>query len=280
MKYIKTFEEKIEEELFLKQGWLKSKLLDDKSFAEGDVHQALMNIAHEKWDDNMSYENILDWIEKNMGKMPLFAMYFGKYNYQVCNGGHKQYFENGYASSESVGYGGSYTDIDKHEIFWNLFKDLDMKTKLKIGQEAYDIISKFELDLLDEETNCEYCDGNGEENCETCEGNGTIQCDECGGDGEIDDKECENCEGNGMIECGECEGKGKFKCGNCNGEGVRRTGRSVAVTDEWGLLDTRWYNINDEIMEEFNEYLKSLTINGEKIEDLIPLAKSTQNYNL
>ena len=33
-------------------------------------------------------------------------------------------------------------------------------------------------------------------------------------------------------------------------------------------------------MEEFNEYLKSLTINGEKIEDLIPLAKSTQNYNL
>lgn len=275
--------ESVEVSEFINQDKLKYLLLKDKDFAEGDVHQAIIDLAHDEWHKNKDwgYEDACNWLQKTFGNLALFAMYLGKYNYQVCNGGHAQYFDNGYASSESKGFSSNYEDIDKHEHFVELFKQLNLDNLLSSGKEAYNIISEFKLDLSDEVETCYSCGGDGEEECRFCSGDGNIDCDVCGGEGEDEEgNKCENCDGNGNIECEDCEGKGRFRCENCDGQGDVETGNKVPKTCMWERLDDRWYKINDKFMDEFNNYLKSLTLDDEKIPDLIELADKTQKYNL
>ncbi len=78
-------------------------------------HQSIMNIMYEQWqkEDAMSYSDILNWFETNYGSLAKFAVLIGKYNQQVCNGGHIQYFHNGYADGE----GGFMSDHDPSSPF-------------------------------------------------------------------------------------------------------------------------------------------------------------------
>ena len=47
----------------------------------------------------------------------------------------------------------------------------------------------------------------------------------------------------------------------------------------WNKLDDEWYDgVNDDFMEDFNNYLKSLTIAGEKIMDLFEISIFRPNY--
>lgn len=49
----------------------------------------------------------------------------------------------------------------------------------------------------------------------------------------------------------------------------------------WDKLDYEWYDdINEDIMEDFNDYLKTLILDGEKMMSLIELANSSQKYNI
>lgn len=260
---------------------LKTLLMKDKDFAEGEVFQGLLNVIHSFWDDKMSYDNIIDFVKNKFGNIPLFALFLGKYNYQVENGGHMQYYDNGYASANSRGFGRTYENIDIHEDFVELFKALAMDEILTNGSEALDIIKDFDLDLENEIETCSYCNGSGQENCYTCNGNGVIDCTECGGDGEIDGEECSNCGGDGVTPCEECDGNGTHNCDECDGSGEYDTGNTVPSNKEdWERLDNRWYEINEDLIKSFDGYLQSLTLDGERIADLVKLAKPTQQYNL
>ena len=263
----------------------KDLLMKQRDFAEGDVLNGIIDVAYNYWqkpeNKNLYYDNIVDYVGNEYGFLPLFCLLFGSYNGQVCNGGHNQYFYNGYASSTSRGLYGKYEDIEKHEEFVLLFKDLDFDTILPHGKIAYDIILSFELNLEDEIETCSECDGDGKIDCSECNGEGNKDCPECDGSGEVEENvECGNCDGKGYLECDECESNGKINCDNCGGEGEEETGEKVPEIKYWETLDTRWYKINTDIEKELNDYLKTLTLNGEKITDLIELAKSTQNYNL
>ena len=50
---------------------------------------------------------------------------------------------------------------------------------------------------------------------------------------------------------------------------------------KWDKLDDHWYDdINEDIMEDFNNYLKTLTLDGDKITNLIEFTNSSIKYNI
>lgn len=95
----------------------------------------------------------------------------------------------------------------------------DEKIVGKIKNNLY-AFNSFEFGDIENEVDCDYCDGAGETTCDYCEGNGTIECSDCGGEGEVD---CEDCGGSGEDEeenkCNTCNGGGKEECPDCSGDG-------------------------------------------------------------
>lgn len=67
---------------------------------EDGLHQALLNIAYDEWQKQKSWsmEDMLKYAG-SFGEIIEFAVLLGKYNQQVTNGGHSQYFDNGYSGS-------------------------------------------------------------------------------------------------------------------------------------------------------------------------------------
>jgi hypothetical protein len=288
MKEIKKFNKFIiineninDNEIIKNQEFIKKLLLKDHAFSQGDVHQAIMNIIHDQWENNRNYSyiDILHWVSTEFGKLFEFTMMLGKYNYQVENGGHSQYYYNGYASNKN-GRRGYYDNIDLHEHFVELFEDLDMVSILEHGKEAYGVITNFTLDLNDDVEQCSQCSGTGQMECEKCNGRGIVECDMCGGGGEIDDETCNDCSGDGEYECDECYGKGELECEDCSGDGEVETGYKSPDLDDWNILDKKWYGISNIVMEEFENYLKTLKLDGEDIKHLIDVSDSIQKFNI
>lgn len=62
---------------------------DDRDFKEGDVHQAILNVYYNRWQNHefKGYEEMVRKCEAELGKLAAFSILFGKYNQQVCNGG-------------------------------------------------------------------------------------------------------------------------------------------------------------------------------------------------
>jgi len=113
---------------------------NDKSYQEKDIHQSIMNIFFDKWNEDeckkLSYHKMVEWMEIEHGKLAAFAVLIGKYNQQVENGGHVQYYDNGYSSGD--------WSLDLHEKMKNLFVNLDFH-KTKQGAPVYEIISDLQL---------------------------------------------------------------------------------------------------------------------------------------
>lgn len=129
-------------------------------------HQTIMNIMYDYWkaqSQPMQYKEILEWFESKYGELAKFAVLIGKYNQQVTNGGHIQYFSNGYCD----GTGSSFCDHDiKLPLHKNLIellkrtkltcdtvkKALDILERLEIEQDDdYEIDNRYLLQDLDEE---------------------------------------------------------------------------------------------------------------------------------
>jgi hypothetical protein len=141
---------------------------NDSDYQNGDVHQSILNLAYEKWQGvGWSRTAWMGWVELELGKLAAFAVLIGKYNQQVCNGGHAQYFDNGYASGD----GGCFVDHDLdcplHAKMVSLFQELKFDST-KLGREVLAILEDFKVenitdfhhewdDDLDEEV--EYEDG-------------------------------------------------------------------------------------------------------------------------
>jgi hypothetical protein len=71
--------------------------------SDNSVHHAITNFCYDEFIKeehlkNLSYNEFVEHIEKKYGKQIKFALEFSELNYQVCNGGWCQYFNNGYGN--------------------------------------------------------------------------------------------------------------------------------------------------------------------------------------
>lgn len=85
-------------------------------------HQTLMNESYQLWTDEkgFTYENFLLEVEENLSENHLNAVITGNLNYQVENGGFRQWYDNGY-----------YASIDRLvEFFTKNFKDNEIIKKI------------------------------------------------------------------------------------------------------------------------------------------------------
>lgn len=91
---------------------VKQELLKNNNL---DVHQAIMNVCYDSYKQNLDtinqqreiqgnpkqpweYTALVEQSTNDFGELAGFAIMFGKYNEQVENGGHQQYWYNDYAS--------------------------------------------------------------------------------------------------------------------------------------------------------------------------------------
>lgn len=101
--------------------YLQSKSLPVAINAEG-TWQTLMDLFYGICDNSRSYAKIIevvyDTISDEAGERAaeyvIFAAMFAHYHYQVRNGGHYQYFDNGYASEHTQGFFADHRDIGLH----------------------------------------------------------------------------------------------------------------------------------------------------------------------
>src|SRR5690606_20722778 len=91
-----------------------------------DLHQSILDLAYRYWRDNehWSYYCLVTWIGLNYGSLAGFAVLVGKYNQQVQNGGHRQYFYNGYAGGRGAFGTRDCTECPLHMNMLALFQSL------------------------------------------------------------------------------------------------------------------------------------------------------------
>lgn len=258
MRRLKLFEE-FEQNNYI----FLTNLVKNDDFINGEYWQSILNVAYDIYNQKWNYSDMINNIDNVCDYEPelfKFAVLIGKYNQQVGNGGHTQYYDNGYASYSKDSWS-SKGDIDLHNDMVNYFEDLDLKDKLEIGKDVYNVINSFEVDIdEDDYVSCEHCDS-GSEECPECYGAGNVECPECGGDGEDDDgDECPNCGGEGEVECSECGGEGKVECSECGGDSEIDNDHKGEIENTYQLeeLDSKWYDIDDDFEKQFTGYLKSV----------------------
>ena len=94
-----------------------------------DAHQAIMNVAYDLYKKHLAeiqnkswtYSGLCQFTREQLGDLAEFAVLTGKYNQQVENGGHSQYWYNEYGSIE-----GQYKDLYLHMNlidYFTIFKD-------------------------------------------------------------------------------------------------------------------------------------------------------------
>ena len=137
MEQVKPFEissllkEKVVEEL--------SRQLESTSMQ--DIHQAIITVCYMEYNTYLAkankileekgsspmrwyYSNFLEWVRDQLGDLAEFAILIDKYNQQIFNGGHLQYWSNEYSSMN-----GQYKDLYLHmnmiEYFETFMKDID-----------------------------------------------------------------------------------------------------------------------------------------------------------
>lgn len=159
----------------------------DLQEADGCHWQAIMNVGYSKWQDGdfNGYNEMVCWMMGNYGPLAAMAVLLGKFNQQVCNGGHAQYWDNGYASSDGMGCMHNHKDMDNHKMLLDLVgKHLDIECK----DALIAILRMFDVD--ERNVSCEWCNGTGVEEEEDEDGNCIeIECDICSGSGESEETE-------------------------------------------------------------------------------------------
>ncbi|WP_295021137.1 hypothetical protein [Sulfurimonas sp.] len=113
---------------------------------EDGYHQVILNIMYEHWQDNAgSYKDTLEWYKNEYGELAQFAILIGKYNQQVCNGGHIQYFDNGYADGKS-GFAKQHDpDSPLHQTLTVLFSQSGLRDNTSTA--VFNILQEFRIAL-------------------------------------------------------------------------------------------------------------------------------------
>lgn len=136
-------------------------LKGNESIKEGDYHQALLDICYDKWQksEDAPYKDMATYARIEFGEFVEFALLTGIYNQQVTNGGHIQYYDNGYAD----GSGGCFSTHDSscplHNRLINLMRRLKLN-QTELEKKILSIYGDF-INYLDEELELieEHCPG-------------------------------------------------------------------------------------------------------------------------
>ena len=223
---------------------IKSHPAAQDSIKAGNYWQAILDVGYHYWQqaDDWRYRNMIDNAEKELGKYGAFFILLGKYNQQVCNGGHVQYFDNGYADGEGSCFSRHDIDCPLHWQLVELYKQYGLQDLVAHGKTVLDILKAFKVEVDDRRTITYTCD--------ECGGSGIIS-EFCECDGEKPDCEC--CAGTGHIKetCPDCDGDGET-------EGDNPERGSICNVYHLGELDTRYYNINEEFESAVDAHVKEL----------------------
>ncbi|MDD5603925.1 MAG: hypothetical protein PHG48_07640 [Eubacteriales bacterium] len=178
----------------------------------------------------------------------------GNYNYQVCNGGHYQYFDNGYASDGGGCFQSHDPECALHHEMIEAFNDVIMKNAPEEFKEAlrrgFKIMSKFNITVDEEryvDEECDECSAYGTVDCQHCDGNGVVE----GDDGE--ETTCPECGGSGTVKCSSCDGKGMVEVDNEN----YGQPDNLKILEK---LDDEWYEQDEQFMTALNAVAKKLIL--------------------
>ena len=109
-----------------------------------------------------SYGEMLDSARAKYGELFFTMTLVGKYNQQVCNGGHRQYFDNGYGERDGGGFGDSHDmSLPLHGELLKAFEEniLTMGIGLKQNEsirKAYGVMSKLSIEIDDDSESDNY----------------------------------------------------------------------------------------------------------------------------
>ena len=207
------------------------------SYKIGDFHQAMLDIAYDDWRDShgeWTYYEMLMNARAKYGELVFVMTIAGKYNQQVGNGGHYQYFDNGYGSVEGGGC------LSNHDPAMPLHREVIAGIKWlnemyaePVLEKALAIMSRVRILVDEDETTM--CD------CDECEGTGWLPDP---GDNDGEDVRCMACDGRGQVEC-DNDDKG-----------------CVCNHDELNVLDNEWFEVDEEFMAAMNR-IACLAIGGD-----------------
>lgn len=129
---------------------------------EASRWQALLNLGYREWqkdgNGNWDYAQMVAWAADTYGRAIKFFILIGKYNHQVGNGGHSQYFQNGFADGTG-GFGSDHDPgIPLHRELVELFDALGLR-QVPIGAKVFDIIKDFRIVTPGDEEGCEPAGG-------------------------------------------------------------------------------------------------------------------------
>ena len=194
--------------------------MDD--YEKKNYHQCLLNVVYNDWQTvdraaqilsrpelSWGYDDALNNAVKKYGPITKLATLIGKYNQQVGNGGHFQYFDNGYANEG----GGCMSNHDPDELILHQ----DMIDSMEECKDLFDCCPQYHpvLEIMKRfqpEVDTEAYD---ECECYNCNGSGTVsrEDEEDEDAGEWEDQ-CDDCDGTGYEQC-ENENRGMLLNQSC-----------------------------------------------------------------
>ena len=129
---------------------IRAALKDSK---EGCPWQRLMDLSYREWQKpenrKWCYRDMVEWAGETYGEMVKLFILLGTANYQICNGGFLQYFDNGYASGEGECFHHHDEDILLHREMLALLGKYGLH-RLEVGSEIYAILAAFRIVLNDD----------------------------------------------------------------------------------------------------------------------------------
>lgn len=153
----------------------------------------LREVFYKLWNDESSSikskTDMIHYALDNYGILPAFVILISNYIGQCFNGGHMQYWDNGYASAGSHGVFSNHADTELHELLLKLWQESGFNEFSKDGKNCYEIAKRFNVVEKDEE--CDYCGGSGQEEVEEEDEDGETYTDYT---------TCSNCSGSGYID--------------------------------------------------------------------------------
>jgi len=215
---------------------MKKKLVNiiknNENFIEhNDAQQAILDHFQYLWEDEdlcwaKYYGERLQYFNEKYGNIAALAVMLTEYDSQVSNGGHYQYYSDGYASW----YGADPGDISLHKLMVKYLKESSFLNDYpELFEKVLEITDTFFIELADEN---EY----DEQFCGICRGTGILE--------EVDEED----EQTGEYEiCYECEGSGVIR--------IEIPYDHITNDEFLNTLDNSWNAISEEVLNKFNVYL-------------------------
>ena len=209
-----------------------AEILADYEERQESVWQSILNVFYKRWQADQ-YKGYSEMIAAALEESEYYALaiLLGKYNQQVCNGGHVQYFDNGYASISGGGYASTKDNIELHQELEDLAGKLLPESDLK--EVLMECLKKFEGRISE-----------GSEECGDCNGEGGWYTEE---EEEYEDEDGEMSYGTNE----EWE-----TCWSCHGDGYIDTDGLMYDITTYGkdALDDLYYTISDRVEKEYEPF--------------------------